>query len=66
MRDVISLENLKLKTVWILSESPANTKWWWTALLTRIQKVTVSNLDKDANEPECFPQFLQKVIFLCM
>lgn len=63
MRDVVSLKNLKLKTESILSESLANTTWWWTALLTRIQNVTVSSLDKETSKPECFPQFIQEVIF---
>jgi len=63
MRDVISLKNLKLKTVSILSKSLTNTTWWWSALLTGIQNVTVSNLDKETSELECFPQFLQEVKF---
>ena len=63
MRDVISVKNLKLKTESVLSEFLADTTWWWSALLTRIQKVTVSNLEKETSEPECFPQFLQEVIF---
>jgi len=66
MRDVISLKNLKLKTESVLSESLANTIWWRSTLLTRIQNVTVSYLDKESNEHECFPQFLQEVIFLGM
>jgi len=62
-RDVMSLRNLKIKTESILSESLANTTWWWSALLTRIKNVTVSNLVKETGEPECFPQFLQEVKF---
>jgi len=62
-RDVMSLKNLKIKTESILSDSLANKTWWWSALLTRIQNVTVSNLVKKTREPECFPQFLQEVKF---
>jgi hypothetical protein len=66
MRDVISLKNLKLKTESVLSESLVNTTRWWSALLSRIQNVTVTNLDKEAKESERFPQFLKEVIFLGM
>jgi hypothetical protein len=63
MRDVIALKKLKLKTESILTESLANPTCWWSALLTRIQNVTVSNLDNETSETECFPHFLQEVIF---
>jgi len=63
MRDVISLKNLKLRTESFLSEPLNNTTWWWSALLTCIQNVTVSNLDKETSAPDCFPQFLQEVMY---